>query len=202
MFNGKNEVQLFILEPMLIQKFSEIKELDLSEERIRFQVLDKSCLKSYVAFIERNKDRFRIPFPVTVSQVLNYPGAKAWMSERMLFAKQKRAYSIVGKRFNSELVVCCSVFQIDWRVPKCEISWMTDFGYLRKGLATHLILSVINILRDRAGMKKILVRIDPDNLQSIKLAEKCGFQFEARIKNDFRDGNNKLLDVNYYSIHF
>lgn len=186
---------------MLIQRFSEIKAFDLKEECIHFQVLDKSCLKSYELFIEKNKDRFRVPFPITVSQVLNYPGVKAWMSERISFAKQKRAYTIVGKRVNSEIVVCCSVFQIDWRVPKCEISWMTDFRYLRQGIATHLIISIVSLLKESVGMKKILVRIDPNNTHSIKLAEKCGFQFEAIIKNDFRDGNDKLLDVSYYSIN-
>lgn len=194
--------QVFILNPMLLEKLSEIEDFILAEEKIRFCVLEKNCLKSFESFVKENKDRFRIPFPITVSQVLNHPGSKAWMKEKMALAKQRRAYTIVGLRDDSSIVFSCSIFQIDWRVPKCEISWMTDYRFLRKGIATHFIRNAIELLKEHANMKKVLARIDPDNIQSIRLAEKCGFQFEATIKNDFRDGNNKLLDVNYYSIHF
>jgi ribosomal-protein-alanine N-acetyltransferase len=45
------------------------------------------------------------------------------------------------------------------------------------------------------GMKKVYARVDPDNTASISVLESCGFQQEGLLRQDFRTGDGRVLDV-------
>jgi RimJ/RimL family protein N-acetyltransferase len=44
-------------------------------------------------------------------------------------------------------------------------------------------------------MKKVYARVDPDNTASISVLESCGFQQEGLLRQDFRTGDGRVLDV-------
>jgi ribosomal-protein-serine acetyltransferase len=85
-------------------------------------------------------------------------------------------------------------------VKKCEVSYFIDRNFEGKGWATKAIREVIEYVFSKMDMEKIYCRIDPENLASIRVAEKCGFQLEGRLRREFRTGEGDIIDVLYYGI--
>jgi len=49
-------------------------------------------------------------------------------------------------------------------------------------------------------LKKIFLRIAPENIGSNQVALKNGFELEGVLKCGFRRGDGVLIDVNYYGL--
>lgn len=99
-----------------------------------------------------------------------------------------------------EVIGFLSAFNFDWRVPKCELAWMVDKDYEGKGIMKKGIETFIQFLFEACLLEKIICRTEPYNVRSNKLAEKLGFKQEGLHAADFRNGHNKLVDVQYWGL--
>lgn len=158
--------------------------------------------EDFYAFVKRNINRFQIPFPVTTDVVMaGLSSTKKWVQQKKQEQEDgKSAFVLVRNRLNREIILSISVFGFDWRVPKCEMAWMLDSQYEGLGLATRVAGVCINNLLNDMGLNKIICRIEPENHRSKQLALRLGFKHEGLHKNDFRNGNNTLVDVEYYGL--
>jgi ribosomal-protein-serine acetyltransferase len=154
------------------------------------------------AFILRNLENFRVPFPLTTEAVVQGSGeTKLWIQRKKLDQDEGRSLMILLRnRYTQEIIFVFSAFGFDWRVPKCEVAWMMDQKYEGLGLATVVVGKMINYLFNKHGVNKIICRIEPGNRRSEKLAERLRFKPEGTHAKDFRNGNDQLVDVTYYGL--
>jgi RimJ/RimL family protein N-acetyltransferase len=54
-----------------------------------------------------------------------------------------------------------------------------------KGIASRALAQAIDLVDAKAGPRRIMADIDPDNRPSIKLFERLGFQHEGRLRKAF-----------------
>ncbi|PKB15102.1 GNAT family N-acetyltransferase [Flavobacterium sp. 5] len=87
---------------------------------------------------------------------------------------------------------------IDWNIPKAELGFFIDENYTGKGISTKAIIHLSEYLFDELKFNKLLLRIHQSNKSSIGVAEKCGFEFEGIIKNDYKTTKGKIVDFRYY----
>lgn len=62
-----------------------------------------------------------------------------------------------------------------------EISYLIDREQCGQGLATEAAKGVLDIARERYGIDKMIAVIAVENRGSIRVAQKCGFEFEKRL---------------------
>lgn len=158
--------------------------------------------KDFHDFILRNMDHFRVPFPLTTEAVMQgLTETKSWIQRKKLDQEEGRSLMmLVRNRFTQEIVFVFSAFGFDWRVPKCEVAWMIDQNFEGLGIATAAVGKMVTYLFRVHRLNKIMCRIEPGNMKSEKLAERLNFVKEATHTKDFRNGNNQLVDVNYYGL--
>jgi ribosomal-protein-serine acetyltransferase len=154
------------------------------------------------AFIMRNLENVRVPFPLTTDAVLQgLTETKLWIQRKILDQDEGRSLMVlVRNRYTQEIVFIFSAFGFDWRLPKCEVAWMIDQKHEGLGIATFVADKLIRYLFKEHGLNKIICRIEPGNLKSEKLADRLHFKKEGTHTKDFRNGNNQLVDVNYYGL--
>ena len=70
--------------------------------------------------------------------------------------------------------------EVDGRT-RPEISYLIDRDYCGRGLATEAAKGVLDIAHSRFGVDKMIAVIATGNGGSMRVAEKCGFQFEKRL---------------------
>lgn len=71
----------------------------------------------------------------------------------------------------------------DWKVPKFEIGYWQHVDYGKQGYMTEAVRAIIILAFEQLGAKRLHLECFPHNERSIALAQRCGFQLEARLAN-------------------
>lgn len=83
---------------------------------------------------------------------------------------------------DGRLVGRCGILlqEVDGR-PRPEVSYLIRSDQCGRGLATEAANGVLDIARARYGIDKMIAVIAVENRASIRVAQKCGFEFEKRL---------------------
>lgn len=121
-------------------------------------------------------------------------------AQRMeLFRERETQYMIVLKEEN-KVIGTVNVFPDDSRaVDAREIGYSISSAYQRKGYAYEALTALINLLQDDLKLELILAGVLEENIASIRLLEKLGFDKEGmRRKAVWHEGLAKPVDLIYY----
>ena len=92
--------------------------------------------------------------------------------------KQTKAAHGMYLRTDGSFVGVCTMFGIDWDTESGEIGAWIDKKYAGHGFMTEAVKAVTQEFLDM-GFKRIVIRANPENTASCKIAEKCGFEYEG-----------------------
>ena len=93
-----------------------------------------------------------------------------------------------------------SVKNFDRTVPKAEIGYYLDLRVEGKGYGTQMLRALTCFAFEELHLNKVFLRSAVDNPRSYTLAERCGFQREGLMHEDFRDYQQNLVDIYYYGL--
>ena len=164
------------------------------------RLIEDKDAKILYELIEKNRKRFTPYFPVTTKEVYNLKSAKRFVKQKIDQAFFQEQYYFLVFDGASNLVGNVTAKNIDLSVPKCELSYFIDIDSEGQGLMSKALDDLIRYCFESLKIKKIYLRIVPENVSSIKLAEKKGFVLEGTHKMDFRTGEGRIVDVNYYAL--
>jgi len=97
------------------------------------------------------------------------------------------------------LVGCSGLHDIDWSVPKFDIGYWVRTSYAGQGYITEAVNAITAFAFDQLGAKRVSVCMNPLNVRSRLVAERCGFELEGTIRNHLRDTQGRLRDTRVYS---
>lgn len=69
-----------------------------------------------------------------------------------------------------------------------------------KGLATRAVGMAVDYLLLSCGARRIQALVEPDNIPSMRVLEKCGFRNEGLLRSYYPTKTGKLLDVHMYAL--
>jgi RimJ/RimL family protein N-acetyltransferase len=73
---------------------------------------------------------------------------------------------------------------IDWKLRRFELGWWRRSGLEHLGIAAEAAGSVLRLVFDRLGGRRLEVRMDDTNAASRRLAERLGFTDEGLLRLD------------------
>lgn len=115
-----------------------------------------------------------------------------WVARRrFIYAyRERETGSFVG-----DLWIECS----DWSVPLFEIGYFAVAEHTRKGYATEAARTGLRIVFDHLGAAKARLTCEADNVGSYRVAERCGFVLEGRLRSEVARGG-ALIDRLHYGM--
>lgn len=166
---------------------------------INIRLFQQEDSKSLHELVNRNQSLFVRYFPITCDNNKTLSLSETYVNGLIEKARLKTMYAH-GIIFNTELIGAILVRDIDWRIPKCELSYYLDKNFHGKGIMTNVLKQTINFCFDNLKVNKIFLRVNPTNIGSIKVAEKCGFQREGLLRKDFKIETGELIDNIYFGL--
>ena len=149
--------------------------------------------------VDRERARIARYFPITTGRCVDERACAAYVQDLVAQANQGQAYThLVFTASSAEPVGMVMLKSFDALVGKCEVAYFVAAGHERKGIATGALAWAVDESFRRFNLQKVFLRVDPDNVASIRVAEKNGFAREGLLRSDFRTSDGRLLDV----IHF
>jgi RimJ/RimL family protein N-acetyltransferase len=68
------------------------------------------------------------------------------------------------------------LFGVDIGLKEAELGYLVGAAYRRRGLASRALSLLAGYAQETLGLRRLLLRIDPDNRSSTSVARRCGFR--------------------------
>ncbi len=72
--------------------------------------------------------------------------------------------------------------------------------YWGKGIATMAVSTALDYLRTHKHAQRIQAMVEPRNIASVRVLEKCGFQHEGLLRKFYPTRYRGLVDVHMYAV--
>ncbi len=106
-------------------------------------------------------------------------------------------YSIIELESN-EIIGSCGYNSVDFENDKAEIGYDIAKHYWGKGYAPEAISALLQYAFHSLNLNRIEAKVEPENLNSIKVLEKLHFTFEGTLRKSEKS-KGRYIDLNIYS---
>jgi RimJ/RimL family protein N-acetyltransferase len=153
----------------------------------------------FFRLVESDRARLATYFPQTTGHATDRRTTRAYIRDMLARTHQREFFCFVMRDYESGPPIG-AVFlkQFDWSVPKCETAYFISSIYQGHGITTLGLIWATDFAFSELEVNKVFARIVPENVASIRVAEKCGYEREGLLRRDFRTSSGDLLDVYLY----
>lgn len=169
-------------------------------ERFYLRALAEDDISTLFHLIERNRERLKDYFPLTLAQISSIETCSKYVSEKMVEIRSRKFFCFVIEDAGQALQGLFFLKNVDWRVPKCELAYFIDEQLAGQGIMTAAFNRLIGHCFGALGFNRLYLIAIKDNIPSRKLAERCGFQLEGVLQKDFRLTTGELVDDVLYGL--
>ena len=163
--------------------------------------IENIYFEEFFNLIDKNKERLKNTFPVTLSHCSNLEETKNFLEFNNLKEKNKENYFFyVRNNETNKLIGYLGIKKIDYHVSKCEIFYFIDTDFEGKGIISKAVSEVIDFCFHELKMNKIFICTSKINFGSQQIALKNGFVLEGTLREEFKNGEGVLEDINYYGL--
>lgn len=106
-------------------------------------------------------------------------------------------FSIIKKESN-EIIGSCGFNSFDFENENAEIGYDIAKSFWGRGYASEAICSLLDHAFSSLKLNRIEAKVDPENVNSIKLLQKLNFTFEGTLRQ-YEKVEGKFNDLNIYS---
>lgn len=175
--------------------------MNISFEHYLIRHLEQGDVQRYYALISNNRKRLEDFFAGTVSKTKTLPDTERFLSEVQKKREEKTYFPYVVINLNDQHIIgFIDVKNIDWVTPKAELGCFIDEKYAGKGVSGKAMKQILPHLFEEYGFNKLFLRTHQSNAAARSLAEKCGFEVEGVLRNDYKTTEGKLVDLIYYGL--
>jgi RimJ/RimL family protein N-acetyltransferase len=121
-------------------------------------------------------------------------GVWRWLREEVHWFRKGGlgVHLAVQDRASGAHIGAMSLFNPDWATGRVEIGYGARPHVRGRGYVTEALNGLTDWVLAGGGMRRIELKTEPDNKASIRVAEKCGYAFEAAVL-DPASGKEMLL---------
>ena len=157
--------------------------------------------KEFFDLIENNRNRIIKTFPVTVSNCVDLKATEEFISKNIQIEVEKSGYYFYVRNIETNnLIGYIGIKKIDYHISKCELFYFIDNHFEGKGIISKAISKVIGFCFNELKMNKIFICTSKINFGSQQIALKNGFVLEGTLREEFKNHEGVLEDVNYYGL--
>lgn len=106
-------------------------------------------------------------------------------------------FSIIEIESN-EIIGSCGYNSLDFENAKAEIGYDIAKASWGRGYASEAISSLLDYAFSSLNLNRIEAKVEPENINSIKVLQKLNFTFEGTLRQ-YERINGKFTDLNMYS---
>lgn len=118
--------------------------------------------------------------------------------EELAHAGEAIRFSMIERNSN-EIIGTCGFNSIDLDNAKVEIGYDIAKAYWGMGYAPESIKALIEYAFETLKINRIEAKVEPANVNSIKVLQKLHFTFEGKLRQ-YENSKGNFIDINIYSL--
>ncbi|HEX8563894.1 MAG TPA: GNAT family protein [Flavobacterium sp.] len=157
--------------------------------------------QEFYALVQSNLQHIKSTFPVTLACCSDLQKTALFLLTAIEKEKAAEGYHFFIRNLETDsLIGYICVKSIDKRNMKCELAYFVDRDFEGKGITSAAIDDIIAICFSALQMNKIFICTSLTNFGSQRIAVKKGFRHEGILRQEFKNGDGILEDINYYGL--
>lgn len=178
--------------------------MKLVTEKFTLKTLDSLYLYDIIEYYKKNEEFHKYSMPKKNDDFFSTEFMEFMILEEEKLQKISsfyRFYVFKTKKIgNSEnqIIGDVSIYDIKFgNISSCYIGIKIDLNNINQGIASEVLQKILEFVNKDLGLHTARATILPNNKSSIRLFEKCGFEFDGLIKDLF------LSDIGWLDhLHF
>lgn len=168
-------------------------------DQYSIRLLTTDDLEPYFEMVEKNRPRLESFFTGTVSKTKTFEDTRNFLTEITQKAKDRTYFPFVLiDDSTNKIIGFFDLKNIDWNIPKSETGCYIDEEYAGKGITAKAFEVFCEHCFKEYNFKKLFLRTHETNIAAQRIAEKCGFEIEGKIRRDYKTTSGELVDLIYY----
>lgn len=102
-------------------------------------------------------------------------------------------------RDTATVIGSTGLHRMDWTVPRFEIGYWIRHGHAGHGYVSETVRALARFALESLGAARVEIHCSHRNVRSQRVAERCGFTLEGRLRNHGRDPSGELRDTMIYA---
>lgn len=150
-------------------------------------------LADLLAGVDELVTRFRRSAPVSE------PDARVWIATRRAHIESGTALELAIAD-GTTIVGSIALWEVRRNHQTAMVSYWLAPGGRGRGLATRALRLLAGWAFDELDLKRLALDVEVDNVASRRVAERCGFVREGRMRSAFRQPDGSRGDLHLYGL--
>jgi len=131
-----------------------------------------------------NESQNEVPLWLSDLKGLSLPDVQEYITSQPATWNEDRAYNFtVLESSSNNFLGGCGLTRINRRHRNCNLYYWIRTGATGHGYATRAVILMARFAFDSLGMQRMEIVVEPDNLASLRVAEKAGAISEGYLRN-------------------
>ena len=176
-------------------------------ERIETERLLLRCYRPgdgswYYQMSAKNKEHLSRYEPENAVMTINSEQDAEITVREFALAWDGRRYFMMGAFLKTTGTFVAQVYigPMNWKLPEFQIGYIADVGHEGKGYVTEAVKATTQFLFEHLQAQRISLECDETNARSWKVAERCGFIREGRLRENKINADGAISDTLLYGL--
>lgn len=140
-------------------------------------------------------------FPTLIERVRDADSGEAFVRQQLCQWLMQEGYAFsIWHNQDAKLIGYFHIREIDWDIPRAELSYFLDQAYANKGIMTEVMARMVQFAFRQLKLNKLGLRTLVDNYASQRLARKVGFRREGDLRNEYKKPAGNLVDIMLFGL--
>jgi RimJ/RimL family protein N-acetyltransferase len=113
-----------------------------------------------------------------------------------------RKYFMLGAFLKTTGMFVAQVYigPMNWKLPEFQVGYIADVGHEGKGYVTEAVNAATGFIFEHLQAHRIGLECDETNIRSWKVAERCGYTREGRLRENKLNADGTISDTYIYGL--
>ena|SRR5690554_3995637 len=163
--------------------------------------LNEGDAESLTRLMTSNADRFKVFFPKTLEQNLSIPDSRTFISKKTREFMERSEYTFAIKStVNGAVLGLIILKNIHWDLLVGELAYCMDHRVQGRGWMSAGVRYISRFAFDELGLTTLKIVVHKINFPSVRVAVKCGFQWQKTLKEEYFIPNESPMDMELYEL--
>ncbi len=159
-------------------------------------VEDSLCL---FQFIDSNKKWLEAFFPITVRENNNLKNSEEYIKNKVLQRELKQEFVFVIRELRKRDIKGLIILkEIIWDIRRAEVAYCIARKVTNRGWTTMALNKILYFAFESLKLNIIEAQIHNSNYASIRVVQKCGFEWKHTLKKSYQNAQQEYLDMELY----
>lgn len=148
-----------------------------------------------------NFERFKLFFPITLSQNLSVAASRAFIDKKIKEGRAGTEFTFAIKEGKNHCVVGLIILkELNYGKRVGELAYCIDIKYQGKSWTTQGVRYICHYAFEELKLDRLRILVHNSNIGSLKVAKNCGFHWKMTLIQEYTPPNSLPMDMELYEL--